>query len=316
MSLSWTRALRPAVACRAGIAIGCRQVTAVVLAGEGASPQIQAVHTQPLAVPLFEAEPGLPAEDALVQALAAVSAAFRQRYAAVHVALPDFVLRSSVFELDELPQKAPLRQALLHWRFAQEWQRSEESLECRGESLGPDGTRQLLFGQAGDRAWLACVRRALTRAGISAWSLNAAAVYRFNALPAAAAAAPGALLGLDPDGWTLLLWDAQGRLRQVLTRLREPQPAGALAVAIADETERAILAYVQADSGRRVDRLYLGGEHDAVTALAPVFNTRLREPVQVLPPAAHGGAGVASPSLSEGLAPLALVAAMSAEAAR
>lgn len=310
MSLSWIRALRPAVACRAGIAIGRRHVTAVVVQGDGSAP---AVHTRALPVPLFEAEPGLPAEDALVQALVAVSAAFRQRYAAVHVALPDFALRSSVFEFDELPKKPALRQALLRWRFAQAWQRSEDSLECRGQALGPEGARQLLFAQGGDRAWLACVRRALARAGVGPWSLNAAAAYRFNGLPTAVAAAPGALLGLDPDAWTLQLWDAQGRVRHVLTRLRDGAPAAAQAAAIADETERAILSYIQADAGRRVDRLYLAGDHEAVAAVAPVFTARLREPAQPLAPAV--AAGASAPLLAEGLAPLALAAAMSAEAA-
>ena len=31
--------------------------------------------------------------------------------------------------------------------------RSEDSLECRGQDLGRDGARHLLFAQAGDRAW-------------------------------------------------------------------------------------------------------------------------------------------------------------------
>lgn len=309
MSLSWTRALRPAAACQAGIAIGRSQLTAVVLAAGGARPQVQAVHTQPLVVPLFEAQPGLLAEDALVQALRAVSAPFRERYAPVHVALPDFVLRSTVFELDQLPKKARLRQALLRWRFAKEWQRSEDSLDCRGDDLGPDGGRHLFFGQAGDSAWLACVRRALARAGISPWSLNAAAVYRFNGFHDTLAVAPGALLGLDPDSWSLLLWDERGRIRQVLTRLRENQPSGSQAAAIAAETERAILAYVKADGRRRVDRLHLAGDQADITALVQLFNARLSEPVLALHPDAEADAGVAN--LGDGLAPLALVAALS-----
>ncbi len=307
MSPSWTRAWRPSVSCRAGIAVGRRQLTAVLL-HEGQPLDVQA---QPLPVPLFEGVPTLAAEDALVRALQTVGASLAGRYAAVHVALPDFALRSTVFELDQLPGSVRLRQALLRWRFAQEWLRGEDSLECRGQDLGQDGARHLLFGQAGDGAWLACVRRALARADIGPWSLNAAAVYRFNGFHDTLRATPGALLALDPEGWSLLIWDAQGRLRQVLTRLRadpgESAAHAAALTAIADEAERAVLAYVQAQGGRRIDRFYLSGEHVGIAALGQIFQARLREPARLLQAGPAGGMN--APDASVGLVPLALLAA-------
>ncbi|MDH5206759.1 MAG: hypothetical protein OEW36_13960 [Hylemonella sp.] len=307
MSPSWTRVLDAAPACRVGIAIGRRELAAVVVAGGGA-PEPLALQCETLAAQLFDAPPGAAAEDALVQALRAVSASWRDAFAAVHVALPDSVLRSAVLELDQLPAKASLRQALLRWRLAKQWQRSEDSLDCRSVALGPDGTQQLLFGQGGDQAWLACVRRALARAGVRAWSLNAAAVHRFNAFHDTLAAAPGALLTLDPDDWSLLLWDEQGRLRQLLTRLRPRQPAAEAAPAIADEVERAILTYVQAAAGRQVLRLHLAGDHADVAALAAVFDARMREPARPLQPLPHTHTRTAG--LHDGLAPLALAAAL------
>ncbi len=310
MSPSWTRAWRCAPASLAGIAMARGQLCAVVLAPGTSQPQVQAVHMQPLAVPLFEGDPSAAAEDALVQALSAASGEFRARYAAVHVALPDTVLRSSVFELDELPRSTGLRQALMRWRFARQWQRSADSLDCRGAVLGQDGAAHLLYAQAGDSAWLACVRRALKRAGVVPWSLNAAAVYRFNHFHAELTRAAGALLALDPDNWSLLLWDAQGRVRQIVTRLRERQAGGDELQAIAAEAERAILAYVQAGSGRQVGRLYLTGAPGEATALVRAFASRLREPAVVLSlesaVLAHGV------TLTEGLAPLALTAALTA----
>lgn len=309
MSPSWTRAWRPAVACRAGIAIGRQQLTAVLLDDSQQPPRLRALHTQALAAPLFDGPPSAAAEDALVQALQAVSSDLAGRYAAVHVALPDFALRSAVFELEQLPRPARLQQALLRWRFAQAWQRSEDSLECRGQDLGRDGARHLLFAQAGDRAWLDCVRRALARVDIGPWSLNAAAVYRFNAFHDTLSATPGALLALDADGWSLLIWDEQGRLRQSLIRLRAnaSEPLAVTLAAIADEAERAILAYVQAEAGRRVERLYLTGEREDGAALCQTLNSRLREPARLLPADAAGGAAFSSPP--GGLASLALLAA-------
>ena len=293
----------------AGIAIGRSQLCAVVLAAGTGRPVLHAARVQPMDRPLFEVQPDAAAEDALAQALLAVSTGFRELYAPVHVALPDSVLRSTVFELDQLPKKPQLRQSLLRWRFAREWQRSEDSIDCRGADLGRDGAHHLFFAQGGDSAWLACVRRALARAGIRPWSMNAAAVYRFNGFHDQITGAAGALLALDPDSWSLLLWDDKARLRQVLTRLRESQASGDEAAAIADEAERAILAYVQGDGHRQVGRLHLAGSQRDITALARVFDARLREPARVLRADAVFGANLES--VHDGLAPLALVAALS-----
>lgn len=309
MSPSWTKVLRTAPARMAGIAIGRDHVVAVVLTGKGGQPALHSHHSQPLPARLFDGSPDAAAEDALARALLAVSAEFRELYAPVHVALPDSVLRSTVFELDQLPKKAQLRQSLLRWRFARQWQRSEDSIDCRGADLGPDGAHHLHFGQGGDSAWLACVRRALARAGVSPWSMNAAAVYRYNGFHDQVAGAAGALLALDPDSWSLLLWDDKARVRQVLTRLRDSQAGGDEAAVIADEAERAILSYVQADSRRHVGRLHLAGSRIDTTALAGVFDARLREPVRVL--RADAGIDAKFEALLDGLAPLALVAALS-----
>lgn len=309
MSPSWTKWACPGMDCQVGMVLGQNELTVVAVQGKGAgSRKMPVLQRIPLAVPLFESECTPAAEEALVQALTTLNAPFRHRYAAVHVAVPDPVLRSSVFELEDWPAKKSWQQALIRLRLTQEWQRGEDSLECQGQHLGRVGERHLLWGQGGDRSWLACVRRALTRAEISPWSLNAAAVYRFNGLPPTLTSTPGALLSVDPDAWTLLMWDEQARVRQVLTRLRRKPSAGEPLSAIADEAERAVLAYVRG-AGRSVERMHLCGEHESVSTLIPELNARLREPVQLWSPMTAAGLG-AGVSLREGWAPLARVVAM------
>jgi hypothetical protein len=202
----WTGRLSPRPESTAGIAIGSQAVCAVVLAGAPGSQEIRAMEKLDLARPLFAAAPSAADEAALAEALRAVSEAFRGQFAAVRVALPDTVIRSAVFDLEELPKTEDLRGALLRWRFAQEWQRPEEMLECRGADLGVDGGKKLYFGQAGDRPWLDCVKRALAAAGITPWSVNAAAASRFNCFHDDMTGSGGALLALDPECWNLQLW--------------------------------------------------------------------------------------------------------------
>lgn len=293
----------------AGIAIGRDQVCAVVFGEKGGKHEAPVINTQRMPVTLFAAKPTLEIEAMLADALLAVSGEFRGMYASVHVALPDTVIRSKVFELDELPKTAGMREALLRWRFAKEWQRSEDTLECCGFDLGQDRGKRLYFGQGADRQWLDCVRRALARAGLTPWSLNAATTYRFNCFHDVMAGAGGALLSLEPDCWSLLLWDGSRRVRHVLTRLRENLAAENEAVSIAEEVERAVLAYVKDDGRRSMGRLYLAGSNAEMAALAGVFDGRLSERTVSLH--ADEKISVTSAGMRDGLAPLALAAALS-----
>lgn len=309
MSPSWTKHFSVTPPVLAGIAIGRNQVCAVVLGANGSSHEVHAIHTQDMVVPLFAKQPDAAAEAGLADALHAVSEGFRREFASVRVALPDTVIRSTVLELDELPKSADMRGSLLRWRFSKEWQRPEDSLDCCGFDLGEDHGKRLFFGQAGDLPWLACVRRALARTGIVPWSLNAAAVYRFNCFHDAITGGGGALLSLDPDCWNLQLWDEKGRVRQMLTRLRENLTAEDEAASIADEAERAILAYVQRDGWRKVGKLYLAGNDAEMAALARVFDGRLSERTVLL----NAGERIsgAVDGMRNGLAPLALATALS-----
>jgi hypothetical protein len=294
----------------AGIAIGRDQVCAVVLDAKNQACEMRGINRHELPAPLFAGPPTPETESALAAALQSVGAELRAAFAAVHVALPDTVIRSTVFELDELPKTADLREALLRWRFSKEWQRPEDSLECRGLDLGADQGKRLFFGQAGDRPWIDCVRRALVRAEITPWSLNAAASYRFNRFHDAIAGGEGALLSLDPDCWNLLLWDEAGRVRRVVTRLRANATAQDEMKLIADEAERAILAHASGLGSSQAGKLYLAGSEAETAALAVLLDNRLHR--EALPLHADQGITGDVAGMREDLAPLALAAALNA----
>lgn len=303
---SWFRRLSPSPEALAGIAIDANSVCVALISTEGEEQALQQIAVRELATPLFAGEPTPAAEAALAEALNEASEAFRGKFAAVRVALPDTVIRSAVYDLDELPKSEDMRGALLRWRFAKEWQRPEDSLECRGAELGEDGGKKVYFGQAADRHWLECIKRALATAGIVPWSVNAAAVSRFNCFHDDMTAAGGALLALDAACWNLQLWDAQGRVRRVVTRLRT---AGDMEREnIVNAVERAILAYVHEGGGREVGKLYLTGGEAEIAKLAAAFEGRLRDAAIWLRPDAKV-AGAAT-GMRQGLAPLALAAAL------
>lgn len=306
MSPSWTKLFSTTPRIKAGIVIGRNQVSTAVLKLQGGSWMAGGVYHQDLPALLFTGQPTPGTASQLAAALQAASAEFGSAHAAVHVALPDSVIRSTVFELDDLPKTSAMRETLLRWRFAKEWQRSEGSLDCRGEDLGDDNGKRLFFGQAVDRQWMDCVRRALSQAGIAAWSVNAAASYRFNHFHGAIAGDAGAMLSLDPDCWNLMLWDDKGRIRRVLTRLREDVGPNELQL-IAAEAERAVLAYVQ--GGNKVGKVHLSGNDSDMVALACVLDGRLQG--KAIPLQVEQGISGAAAEMRKGMAPLAVAAALS-----
>lgn len=296
--------LAPNATLQAGIAIGRNQLCAVTLDASGKSHSIRNIHRHDLPAPLFAGIPTPAAEAALDAALLAIGDELRSQFALVHVALPDTVLRSTVFELDEMPKTAEMRDALMRWRFAKEWQRAEESLDCRGMDLGSAGGKRLLLGQACDRAWSDCVKRALARADLTPCSLNAAATYRHNHFHPLFEQGEGAMLTLDPDGWTLLLWDTDRRVRRISARLRGIAAADGMD-ALADEAARAI----QSASAGNIGTLYLAGDAQEMLAMS----TRLEQRLRIAAISLHAAENVSGNTTSarEGMAPLALAAAMS-----
>ncbi|HEY6095570.1 MAG TPA: hypothetical protein VIU93_11525 [Gallionellaceae bacterium] len=296
--------LAPASPLQAGIAVGRRQLCAVTIESKGSGWSVRNIHRQDLAVPLFSGAPTTAALGALDAALQAISRELDAQFALIHVALPDSVIRSSVFELDELPKAAAQRTDLMRWRFAQSWQRPEESLECRGQDLGNADGKRLLLAQAGDRAWSDCVKQALERAGQMPASMNAALAYRYNRFQHQFAPAAGAMLSLDPDGWTLAYWDEVRRLRHITTRLRAGDSSDELG-GLADDVVR----NVQSGAIGKAERLYLSGDSQEMLDLSARLEGKLGIPVTRL----HAVDDVAGNTAwaREGMAPLALAAAMS-----
>lgn len=139
--------------------------------------------------------------------------------------------------------------------------------------------------------------------------MNAAAVYRFNCFRELIVNGAGVLLSLDPDCWNLLLWDEAGRVRQVLTRLRESTQAEDEVQSIANEAERAMLAYAQGNGRSMVNNFNLAGTEAEMAVLAEVLNARLPQPTRLLRLDKH----IPGPltNMNNGLAPLALAAGLS-----
>jgi hypothetical protein len=284
---SWTNLSLSQPRKIAGIYIGKRHLSAVLLAYKQGVWEEQAARVVALAEPLFDSLPTPAIEADLVKSLKAVAADFSTGFVPLRIALPDAVLRSSTLELDAMPKTEKLQQDLLRWRFSKDMQRPEEAIICAGQALGADNVKQLLFGQVLDRHWLACLNRAFAQAEIMPWTLNALAGYRHNCYYHAFEQTGGALITIDPDSWGLQLWDGAKRLRYVRSRWRETDLDYDL---MFEEIERSIRSHSHSASGYQIERLYLAGKDDEIDQLNQVLNSKLKQGVARLDIAALAAA--------------------------
>lgn len=282
MSPSWIKRLPKidlAPRSSIGIAIGTREVCAVRLTSNRNEWFRDWSRCKKLDTPMFKGVPTAETISALEKAVAAVCDGAAREFIPVHVSLPDPAAAFSVFELEQLPKARAAQLNLVSWRLAKEHYGDERPLHCACQTLGQQDGKQLLLGMALEASWRDAVREGLRRAGVVPWTMNVATGYRFNRFYPLLTSArnSGAMVALDPDAWTLALWDADGRLRWLRGRWREHPPVdGAVYDAIAVETERAILAYVHGGGDRRVERVYVAGG-DETAALAAALDRRLRE---------------------------------------
>lgn len=287
-----------------GIVIGKSEFTFACLALHDTTPKITSMRSLPAPPGWFDGEP-TPSHAALARdLLAQLAPEACATFAPVHVALPDPLGVLAMFELDELPKTDAARRQLVRWRIAKELGLADANLDVAYQDQGADNGKRLLLGQAVHAVWLDVVKAALRGARITPWSINHAIGFRFNRHHERFAAdhAPGALLAVDGDAWTCVLWDAATRLRFVRSRWR----GKAAADAIAEEFERAVLAYVYGSSNRAVERVYVtaaAAERDAIVA---ALNRRLSTPCipLVVPDIAESDAAMQSAG-----AELALIAA-------
>jgi hypothetical protein len=267
---SWTERARRGFAS-AGLVIGRDYVGFAHVAAAKTGWRARAVAEARVSAALFSDAPTPGASAALDEALAQFPEKLKRRYLPVHVSLPDAAVQVATFELEQLPRTPAAQIDLVRLRFARLGVSAAHVYAC--QPLEREGDKHLLFGMAGDAAWLKFVNDALARARIVPWSLSANACRQFNRFHDRLTQTSGALVVLAPDAWSLWLWDARGRPRHARSRWRLANESHS---DIALEIERLIVAYVDGDPARGVERVYvLAGEEAG--AMSGALDARLRE---------------------------------------
>lgn len=269
----------------AGLVIGRSRLAYVEVGREADRWQVRERRTVPLPPDVFQGAAASETVETLAAVLRDATGSLRRRYLPLHVGLADPWLHLEVFELAQLPATPSRQTEFARWRLAEVRRLGE--VACASQTLGADGSQQLLLAMGMDAAARQTVAAALDAAGLVPWTLAACSARLFNACQARLAHTASALIVLTPDCWSLWLCDSAGRPRQVRARWRNDEDARA-STALAEDIERSIVAYVHGRTGRTVDRL-LVVTADAEDPLIAALSARAPEACDMVPLMLPGG---------------------------
>jgi hypothetical protein len=279
----WASASGFATPHAAGLSVGREHVSYVEITKTAQKWGLRRVGEARINGRLFAGETSASAA-ALVPALTAAVGDRAPRFGPLHVSVPDAAVRVSLFELDAVPASRAAQDAFVEFRMGRE----PGATRCRyvSQPLGRGaGGKQFLLGLALEERWYLAIEGALQATGLRAWSLNANGLRQFNLHHAQICARSGALVTLEPDTWSLVIWDAGGLLRYSRAQWRVDELD---ANEISAEIERSILGYVHSESGRAVDQIWVCAGTGAAE-LTELLNARVSTPCQVLNTAGYLG---------------------------
>ncbi len=242
-----------------GIALGRQEIGVMETLESPDKIQIRYSEIFPLPVPLWV---GVPPPDVLPSLVSVLTPLFQknENYRILQVSLPDPAARLEVFELEKIPAAGTPLEKFLHWRLCPDGS-DKASLVFASQFLGEEKGKKLLLGESLDRAWLQLVSKAFEEAKGRISVMDMSSWFRFNLFHETfRSKGPGALVSLERDYWTLLIWDGQARPRFQRSKWwRGPisEPADLPLGEVVLEAERTIRSYVHSGPDRLVESLFL-----------------------------------------------------------
>lgn len=273
--------LWPAPPGAIGLSISGNRLAAVRVARGGDGYRVTHAAEESLPYIPFRGSAPRPEESAsMAQALQRLTMAVPQAHWPLQIALPDPAAIFQVMEFDSLPGTARERAAIARFRLEKEWPAAAQ-MECAIQVLDDGGGRSMLLTSAIQHAWLDCLRDGCRAAGFVPGVVDVTVNHIFNRFhdTITGGTSDGALISIEPDTWSILIWDQARRPRFVRNRWRESGGGkDGDYEDIARDVERLVRAYVHASPGRRMDGIYLSADEADHAPFAGRLNARMSVP--------------------------------------
>jgi hypothetical protein len=201
----------------------------------------------------------------------------------LQVALPDPATTVAIFDFKRLPSGRSARANLLRLRFEDEYGMSAADISVAYQPLkgATEGTR--LLAVAAERVWLEPLQQGLREAGHVASVIDAASCFRFNLLRSAVdPSGSGALLALEEDHWSLMVWRRGPSLCAVHGGWRAGSAGGELDGIVA-EAMRWLRSVLSGGEQESFGCLYLTAADEELGSLQAACEARLSVTVKPFP---------------------------------
>lgn len=194
------------------------------------------------------------------------------RYVQIHVSLADPFVNVINLDFDALPVKEAQVREIVAWRLKNEYGYGSDDFVYQPFGSTSHGAHLLVVTIKDE--WRTMLSVIKNRQDFTCWSIAPDIFRLFNIFYQEISPTSGALIHINDDYWTLLIWDSDAQVRSVLSHWRgETDVYGD----IADEIERSIIAYVNSGEQRSVEKVYLlhGGMNSQFEA---EINAKLHHP--------------------------------------
>lgn len=198
------------------------------------------------------------------------------------VALPDPSTVVGIFKFKRLPRTSRDRSQLLRMRFEEEYGVPASDLKVAYQPLKDGSEGVTLFAVAAFFSWLEPFEQACAQEGLLAHVVDAASCFKFNLLRSYMdPTQSGALLSVEADSWSLMLWSAGPVLCRVHSRWRENPGTDLEAIVL--EALRRLRSFLAEYQHQVFGCLYVCANEGEVAALQTAADARLNLPSRPFP---------------------------------
>lgn len=273
---------------RMGIVIGQTHAWVMIATYDGKNYHAEINKTIPVKIPLFNGPPTSSSRAELDRVIKEACDITASSYLPVQVAIPDPIVELKSFELDEISYSNKVRVNLAKWLFSQEHHFEYEKITCVCQRLNRDNGKNLLLSLAIETSWLESIHESFQSVKIYNLLISKSICFKFNHFREVLVSngGHGVLISLDPESWSLLIWDGAGNPCFSRSRWWGQQYIDSVEEAIHKVTidiERTLRAYISSDSAKNIKNIYVSGPESQMLLLISLLDERLEHSSQPIP---------------------------------
>lgn len=142
---------------------------------------------------------------------------FEGRYIPLQISLADPLVKSAVFDLDEIPVKSKARDQLIRWKFNKECHINMDQMSVALQPMKREQDRQQIYASTTSSNAIRTISDVCNQRGLVLNVLDASINYLFNYVYELVTGT-ASLLQLNQEYWVLMIWDKEKRIRYVRSK--------------------------------------------------------------------------------------------------